>query len=397
MNRQNFDPVVIATAVRTPIGSFQGALSSISAPNLGAAAIKAVVARAGISPEQVSEVLMGCVLTAGLGQAPARQAALGAGLPVGIPCTTVGKVCGSGMKAAMIAHDAILAGSAEIVVAGGMECMSAAPYLIQKARGGYRLGHGTLVDSMMFDGLEDAYHIGRTMGSFGEQCVEKFGFTREAQDAFAAESVRRAKAAIAGGLFVAETEPVTVTTRSGNLVVDTDEEPTRINIEKIPRLKPAFQTNGTITAASSSSISDGAAALLVMRESQAMRLHLRPLARIIGHLVHAAEPSWFTTVPIGAIRKLLAKAGWSACEVDLFEINEAFAVVPMAVIHELGIDHVRVNVGGGACALGHPIGASGARIVVSLLHALARTGGRRGVAALCVGGGEATALAVERL
>lgn len=392
---QSHDPVVIVGAARTPMGAFQGAFSSVSAPQLGAVAIRAALARAGVAPEAVSEVLMGCVLTAGQGQAPARQAALYAGLPQGTPCTTVGKVCGSGMKSVMLGHDAIVAGSADIVVAGGMESMTNAPYLLPKARGGYRLGHAQMFDHMMLDGLEDAYEAGRSMGSFGEQCAARYEFSRQDQDAFATASVQRAQQAINEGLFRDEIAPVTVKDRGGETVIEHDEGPARIKLDKIPQLKPAFKKDGTITAASSSSINDGAAALVLMRQSRAQALGLRPLARIVGHSMHAQEPAWFTTAPVGAMHKLFARTGWQAREVDLFEINEAFAVVPMAAMRELDLPHDKLNVHGGACALGHPIGASGARVLVTLLYALRRRGLKRGVASLCIGGGEATAMAVE--
>jgi len=389
------DPVVIVSAARTPMGSFQGAFKDVPVPELGATAIRAVLQRAGLAPEAVSEVLMGCVLTAGVGQAPARQAALKAGLPVATPSTTIGKVCGSGMKAVMIAHDAILAGSAEIVVAGGMESMTGAPYLMSKGRAGYRMGHSQIYDSMMLDGLEDAYESGRSMGTFGEECAAKYHFSREDQDMFATVTVQRAQAAIKDGAFVDEIVPVTVRDRSGETIVSVDEGPGKIKLDKIPALKPAFKKDGTITAASSSSINDGAAALLLMRASKAASLGLKPLAKIVGHASHAQEPAWFTTAPVGAMNKLFARIGWKAEEVDLYEINEAFAVVPMAAMHELNIPRDKVNIHGGACALGHPIGASGARVLVTLLYALKRSGGRRGVATLCIGGGEGTAMAVE--
>jgi acetyl-CoA C-acetyltransferase len=388
------DPIVIVAAARTPMGSFQGALKDVVSPELGATAIRAALARSGLAADAVSEVLMGCVLTAGLGQAPARQAALKAGLPLGTPCTTVGKVCGSGMKAVMLGHDAIAAGSADVVVAGGMESMTNAPYLLSKGRGGYRMGHSPIFDSMMLDGLEDAYEAGRSMGTFGEDCAQKYHFSREAQDAFAMASVRRAQDAIASGAFADEVVPVTVRDRSGETIVSVDEGPGRIKADKIPALKPAFKKDGTITAASSSSINDGAAALVLMRASQARSLGLKPLARIVGHSMHAQEPGWFTTAPVGAMQKLLNRIGWKASDVDLYEINEAFAVVPMAAMHELGIPHEKVNVNGGACALGHPIGASGARVLVTLLYAMRARGLTRGMASLCIGGGEATALAV---
>ncbi|GJD78627.1 acetyl-CoA C-acyltransferase [Methylobacterium gregans] len=383
------DPVVVASAARTPMGAFQGDLKAFSATELGAAAIRAAVERAGLSGEGVSEVVMGCVLPAGLGQAPARQAALGAGLSEGTPCATLNKVCGSGMKAVMLGHDMIAAGSADVVVAGGMESMSNAPYLLEKARAGHRLGHGRVLDHMFIDGLEDAYDRGRLMGTFAEDTAQHYQFTREAQDAYALESLARAKRAAEAGAFDDEIVPVSDLT--------SDEGPRKARPDKIPTLRPAFRPDGTVTAANASSISDGAAALVLMRLSAAERAGHTPLAVIRGHASHAAAPAWFSTAPIGAMARLSRKVGWALDDVDLFEINEAFAVVAMAAMRDLGLPHDKVNVHGGACALGHPIGASGARIVVTLLAALARTGGRRGIAALCIGGGEATALAVERL
>lgn len=391
------DRIIIASAARTPMGAFQGELASLTAPQLGATAIRAAVERAGLKPEQIEEVIMGCVLPAGQGQAPARQAALGAGLPLSVGCTTVNKMCGSGMRAAMNAYDALLAGSVDVVVAGGMESMTNAPYLIPKGRGGYRIGHGMIYDHMMLDGLEDAYDKGRAMGTFGEDCAEKYGFTREAQDAFAIASVRRAQEATESGAFRWEIAPVTVSGKAGDTVVDTDEGPRRIKVDKIPSLKPAFKKDGTVTAASSSSINDGAAALVMMRESTAKQLGIAPLAVMLGHTTHAQAPGWFTTAPVTAIDKLFKKLGWNASNVDLFEINEAFAVVPMAAMHDLHIPHEKVNVNGGACALGHPIGASGARLIATLLGALRHRGGKRGVASLCIGGGEATAVGIELL
>ena len=391
------DPIVIVGAARTPMAAFQGEFSSLTAPQLGSVAISAALERAHVKPESVDEVLFGCVLPAGLGQAPARQAALGAGLPLGVECTTVNKMCGSGMKAAMLAHDALLAGSVDIVVAGGMESMTNAPYLMPKARGGYRIGHGVLQDHMMLDGLEDAYDKGRAMGTFGEDCADKYQFTREAQDAFAVESVKRAQNATANGWFKDEIAPVTVTGKGGDTVIDTDEGPRRIKTEKIASLKAAFKKDGTITAASSSSINDGAAALVMMKQSHAARLGLKPIARILGHSSHAQAPGWFTTAPVAAIQKLYDRLGMNTEDFDLFEINEAFAVVPMAAMAEHGIKHESVNIHGGACALGHPIGASGARILVTLMGALKRTGKKRGMASLCIGGGEATAVAIEML
>jgi acetyl-CoA C-acetyltransferase len=392
------DPVVIVSVARTPLGGFQGDLSSLTTPQLGAVAIRSAVERARLKPEQVQEVIMGCVLPAGLGQAPARQAALGAGLPLAAGCTTINKVCGSGMKATMLAHDLILAGSNEIMVAGGMESMSNAPYLLPKARGGYRLGHGQMMDHMFLDGLEDSYskeNRGRLMGTFAEECASHFDFSRAAQDEFAIASTTRAQAAINGGDFTWEVVPVTVSGRKGDVLVDKDEQPLKAQIDKIPSLKPAFKKDGTVTPANSSSISDGAAALVLMRKSTADRLGLKPVATIIGHATHAQEPAWFTTAPVGAMQKVLAKAGWSTEDVDLWEINEAFAVVTMAAMHEMKLPHEKVNVNGGACALGHPIGASGARILVTLIGALRKRGLKRGVASLCIGGGEATAMAIE--
>ncbi|PKO68000.1 MAG: acetyl-CoA C-acyltransferase [Betaproteobacteria bacterium HGW-Betaproteobacteria-14] len=391
------DPVVIVSAARTPMGGFQGDFNALTSAQLGAAAIRAAVERASIRPEQVEEVIMGCVLPAGQGQAPARQAALGAGLPLGAGCTTINKMCGSGMKAAMFATDMLLAGNNDIMLAGGMESMSNAPYLLPKARGGYRMGHGQVMDHMFLDGLEDAYDKGRLMGTFAEDCAGKFQFTREQQDAFAIASTQRALAANKDGTFAWETAPVTVSGRKGDVVIDKDEQPFKAQLEKIPTLKPAFRKDGTVTAANSSSISDGAAALVMMRRSTADRLGLAPLAVVVGHSTHAQEPGWFTTAPVGALRKLFEKTGWTADKVDLFEINEAFAVVTMAAMKEHSLPHEKVNVHGGACALGHPIGASGARILVTLIGALRKTGGRRGVASLCIGGGEATAMAIELL
>ena len=392
------DPVVIVSVARTPMGGFQGELSSLTGPQLGAVAIKAAVERARLSPEAVEEVFMGCVLPAGVGQAPARQASLGAGMPLSAGCTTVNKVCGSGMKATMLAHDLILAGSNEVIVAGGMESMSNAPYLLPKARGGYRLGHGQLLDHMFLDGLEDSYSKetrGRLMGTFAEDCASHFDFTRAAQDEFAINSTMRAQKAITGGAFTWEVAPVTVSGRKGEVLVDKDEQPLKAQLDKIGSLKPAFKKDGTVTPANSSSISDGAAALVLMKQSTAERLGLKPLATIVGHATHAQEPQWFTTAPVGAMQKVLAKAGWSVGDVDLWEINEAFAVVTMAAIKEMGLPHDKVNVHGGACALGHPIGASGARIIVTLIGALRKYGLKRGVASLCIGGGEATAMAIE--
>ncbi|MBS0353355.1 MAG: acetyl-CoA C-acetyltransferase [Proteobacteria bacterium] len=391
------DPIVIVSAARTPMGGFQGDFASLTAAQLGGAAIKAAVERAGISAEAVEEVIFGCVLPAGQGQAPARQAALGAGLPLSAGCTTVNKMCGSGMKATMLAHDLLLAGTNEVMIAGGMESMTNAPYLLPKARGGYRLGHGQVMDHMFLDGLEDAYEKGRLMGTFAEDCAGNYGFTRETQDAYAIASTTRAQAAIKDGSFEWEITPVTVAGRKGDVTITSDEQPPKANIDKIPSLKPAFRKDGTVTPANSSSISDGAAALVLMRASTAAAKGLQPIARIVGHSTHAHQPSLFATAPVGAMQKLLAKTGWTTADVDLWEINEAFAVVTMAAIHDLKLDHAKVNIHGGACALGHPIGASGARIIATLLGALKKTGGKRGIASLCIGGGEATALAVEML
>ncbi len=394
------DPIVIVSAARTAMGSFQGGFSSLTAPNLGAEAIKAAIVRAGIDPNLIEEVLMGCVLQAGQGQAPARQAALQAGLPVSAGCTTIHKVCGSAMKATMLGHDGILAGSYSMAVVGGMESMTNAPYLLPKARSGYRLGHGQILDHMFLDGLEDSYgkeSRGRLMGTFAEECAEAYGFTREAQDEFAIRSTTRAKEASTNGSFAWEITPITVAGKKGDVVIDKDEGPFAVNIDKIPTLKPAFKKEGTVTPANSSSISDGAAAMVLMRASQAEKLGLTPIARIIGHTTHSGVPAKFPSAPVGAIEKLFAKTGWTANSVDLYEINEAFAVVAMAALHDLKLDPAKVNIHGGACALGHPIGASGARIVVTLLGALKKYGLKRGVASLCIGGGEATALAVEML
>jgi acetyl-CoA C-acetyltransferase len=394
------DPVVIVSAVRTPLGGFQGVFGSLSAPQLGAVAMKAAVERAGIDAALVEEVLFGCVLPAGLGQAPVRQAALLAGLPLSAGCAMISKVCGSGMKATMVGHDGILAGSNGIAVVGGMESMSNAPYLLPKARGGYRLGHGQTLDHMFFDGLEDAYSKetrGRLMGTFAEDCAGTYGFSREDQDAYAIRSTTRAKSASDDGSFAWEIAPVTVAGRKGDVVVDKDEGPFAVNVEKIPTLKPAFRKDGTVTAANSSSISDGAAAMVLMRASRAAELGLKPIAKIVGHTTNASTPALFPTAPVGAMQKMLAKAGWTVGDVDLWEINEAFAVVTMAGMHDMKLDPAKVNIHGGACALGHPIGASGARILVTLLGALKKTGGKRGIASLCIGGGEATALAVEML
>ena len=393
----NNDPIVILGSARTPMGGFQGDLKSLSAPELGAAAIRAAVERSGVAAEQVQEVLMGCVLPAGLGQAPARQAALGAGLSKATASTTLNKMCGSGMQAAILAHDALRAGSVDLVVAGGMESMSNAPYLLEKARGGYRMGHGKVLDHMFLDGLEDAYDKGRLMGTFAEDCAQHHGFTREQQDAYALASLQRARDAIAEGRFADEIVPWEFTQGREQRTVRDDEQPPKAMPEKIPSLKPAFREGGTVTAANSSSISDGAAALLLTRRSHAEQLGLKPQAVIHGHAVFADAPNLFPTAPIGAIHRLLERTGWQLGDVDLFEINEAFAVVAMVTMRELGLDHAKVNVNGGACALGHPIGASGARILVTLIAALRARGLRRGIAAICIGGGEATAMAVELL
>lgn len=395
------DSIVIVSAARTPIGVMQGDLSGLSGHHLGSIAIRAALTRSGLSGEQIDEVLMGCVLPAGQGQAPARQATLGAGLPQSVSATTINKVCGSGMKAVMLSHDLLRAGSADVVIAGGMESMSNAPYLMLKGRGGYRYGHGTLFDHMALDGLEDAYDKmpnggGRSMGVLAEDCAAQYGFTRETQDAFAIESTRRALAAAERGDFAWEIAPVTLAVKGGEVAMARDESPAKARPEKIPTLKPAFRKDGTITAATSSSISDGAAALLLMRRSTAEKLGCTVLATIMGQASHAQAPQWFTTAPVGAIAKLYARTGWTTTDVDLFEINEAFAVVTMAAMREHGIAHEKVNVHGGACALGHPIGASGARLIVTLLGALRARGLKRGVASLCIGGGEATAIALER-
>ncbi|GIK85755.1 MAG: acetyl-CoA acetyltransferase [Betaproteobacteria bacterium] len=389
------DPIVIAGAARTPMAGFQGDFASLAASDLGAVAIRAAVERAGLAAADVDEVIMGNVLPAGQGQAPARQASIKAGLPLGAGCTTVNKMCGSAMKAAMLAHDLLAAGTNDVVVAGGMESMSNAPYLLPKARAGYRMGHQVVQDHMFLDGLEDAYDKGRLMGTFAEDCAAKYAFTREAQDAFALASLDRALTANEDGTFGWEIAPVTVAGRKGEVVIGRDEQPAKASPDRIPTLKPAFRKDGTVTAANSSSISDGAAALVLMRRSTAERRGLAPLALVHGHATHAQEPGWFTTAPVGAIDKVLKKVGWSARDVDLWEINEAFAVVAMAAMREHDLPHDRVNVHGGACALGHPIGASGARILVTLLGALRKRRLRRGVAALCIGGGEATAMAVE--
>lgn len=391
------DAIVIVSAARTPMGGMLGAFADVPATELGAVAVKEAVARACIAPEKIGEVLMGCVLPAGLGQAPARQAARSAGLPDSVGATTLNKMCGSGLKAVMMAHDQLLARNAEIIVAGGLENMSRAPYLLPKARSGYRMGHGQVIDHMFFDGLEDAYDKGRLMGTFAEECADRYGFTREAQDNFAIASLTRAQQAIADGAFKAEIAPVTISGRKGDVVVDTDEQPGLAKPEKIPTLKPAFRKDGTVTAANASSISDGAAALVLMRESDAAKAGLKPLAKIVAHASHARLPGEFAIAPVDAIRTVLQKANWQAQDVDLYEINEAFAVVTMAAMHDLKLDHEKVNIHGGACALGHPIGASGARILVTLLHALQRHEKKTGIASLCIGGGEAVAVAVERI
>lgn len=389
------DPIVIVGLARTPMGGFQGSLSALTASELGAVAIKAAVERSGVAADDVEEVIMGCVLPAGQGQAPARQAALGADLPLGAGCTTINKMCGSGMKATMFAHDLLAAGINDVMVAGGMESMSNAPYLMPKARAGLRMGHGEVKDHMFLDGLEDAYDKGRLMGTFAEDCADKYSFTRESQDDFAITSLKRAQEATNSGAFKDEIAPVTVKSRRGETVVDSDEQPFNANIEKIPTLRPAFRKDGTVTAANSSSISDGAAALVMMRQSEAEKRGVKPIAVIRGHSTFAQEPAWFSTAPVDAMKILLENVGWSTDEVDLYEVNEAFAVVSMAAMHDLELPHEKVNVNGGACALGHPIGASGARILVTLLSALQNRGLKKGVASLCIGGGEATAMAVE--
>lgn len=391
------DSIVIVGAARTPIGGLQGELGALSAAQLGAAAIREALSRSQLAADAVDEVIMGNVLGAGQGQAPARQASLAAGLPLATGCTTINKMCGSGMKAAMLAHDLLRAGSADIMVAGGMESMSNAPYLLPKARGGYRLGHGQLIDHMFLDGLEDAYDRGKAMGVFAECTADKYAFSREEQDAFAIASLERAQRASSQGWFSDEIAPVTVTDRKGETRIDSDEQPRRGQASKIPTLRPVFRADGTVTAANASSISDGAAAVVMMSEAQADKRGCQPIARIVGHTAQSQEPAWFTTAPVGAMQRLLDRNGWTVADVDLWEINEAFAVVPMAAMRELGMAHEQVNIHGGACALGHPIGASGARIIVSLLAALQRTGGKRGVASLCIGGGEATAMGFEIL
>ncbi len=391
------DPVVIVGSARTAMGGFQGDFKNVTAPELGAAAIKAAVERAGLKPADVQEVIMGNVLSAGQGQAPARQAALGAGLPLGVGCTTINKMCGSGMKATMLANDLLLAGTNTVMVAGGMESMTNAPYLLPKARSGFRLGHSEVKDHMFLDGLEDAYDRGRLMGTFAEDTAAKYQFSREAQDRYAITSLKRARDAISNGWFAAEIVPMKIASGKSEITIAQDEQPLKANLDKIPQLKPAFSKDGTVTAANSSSISDGAAALVVMRLSEAQKRGLKPLAKIVAHATHSHEPNWFTTAPVRAMKKLFEKTGWSKQDVDLYEINEAFAVVTMAAMHDLDLPHAKVNVHGGACALGHPIGASGARIVVTLLAALEKYGLKRGMASLCIGGGEATAIAIERL
>ncbi len=389
------DPIVIVGAARTPLGGMAGSLSAVSAPELGSIAIKKAIENSGLNSELVDEVFMGCVLPAATGQAPARQAALNAGLPLSAASTTINKVCGSGMKSVMLAHDLIRAGSGDVMIAGGMESMSNAPYLLSKARGGYRLGHGEIKDSMFLDGLEDAYDKGKLMGVFAQETADLFDFTREMQDDYAISSLKRAQQAINDGLFKDEIAPVVIKSRRGEVTVDTDEQPLNAKLDKIPTLRPAFRKDGTITAANASSISDGAAALVVMKESKAKELGLTPLAKIVGHATHARKPAEFTIAPVGAVKALFEKTGWKADDVDLFELNEAFAMVTMAAMKELNLDHDKVNIYGGACALGHPLGASGARIIVTLLNALKNTQGKKGVASLCIGGGEATAIAVE--
>ncbi|MBM4227820.1 MAG: acetyl-CoA C-acyltransferase [Gammaproteobacteria bacterium] len=387
--------VVITGAARTPMGGMQGELAAVTAPVLGSTAIKAALERAKVDPATVDETIMGCVLPAGLGQAPARQASIGAGIPKSVPATTINKMCGSGMKAVMFGWDAIMAGHSKLIVAGGMESMTNAPYLLPKVRAGMRLGHGELLDHMFFDGLEDVYQRGRLMGTFAEDCARKYGFTREAQDAYAIASLKRAQAAITSGAFATEITAVEIADGKGTRLMSIDEQPGKAKLDKIPQLRPAFAKDGTVTAANSSSISDGAAALILSSEAHAAASGQKPLARILAHSSHAHEPGWFTTAPVSAIQKLMQRVGWKDQDVDLYEVNEAFAVVAMAAMHDLGIAHEKINVRGGACALGHPVGASGARIIVTLIHALRDMGGKRGVASLCIGGGEATAVAIE--
>ena len=391
------DPVVIVDGARTPMGSFQGSLKDITATALGAVAIRGALERAGVPPEDIDEVIMGCVLPAGLGQAPARQAAHGAGIPWEAGATTINKMCGSGMKATMFAHDMLTAGVNDVMIAGGLESMTNAPYLMDKARGGMRMGHAKVWDHMFLDGLEDAYDPGRLMGTYAEDTAQHYQFTREAQDEFAITSLKRAKTANEDGTFDKEVASVTVKTRKGETVVDKDQQPLNADLTKIPKLKPAFREDGTVTPANSSSISDGAAALVLMKASEAEKRGLTPRAQILAHSTHAQEPAWFTTAPVGAITKVLDQTGWSAKDVDFYEINEAFAVVTMAAMREHDLPHDKVNIHGGACALGHPVGASGARILVALMNALEKYEGKRGVASLCIGGGEATAVAIERL
>lgn len=392
----NEDPIVIVGHARTPMGGFMGELSAVKATALGSTAIEGAIERAGVSKDDIDEVIMGCVLPAALGQAPARQASLGAGIPKGAGCTTINKVCGSGMKTIMLAHDLLLAGTNDIMIAGGMESMTNAPYMLEKARTGYRFGHGQVIDHMAFDGLEDAYE-GQAMGVFAEDTVDKYGFTREEQDEFAITSLKRAQKAIEEGAFKEEVTPVVIKSRKGEVTIDTDEQPMKARLDKIPQLRPAFRKDGTVTAANASSISDGAAAVVLMRQSEAEKRGLTPLAKIVGHATHARTPAEFTIAPVGAMKALYEKTGWSDNDVDLYEINEAFAVVTMAAMKDLELDHDKVNVHGGACALGHPIGCSGTRIVVTLIEALRRYNKKRGVASLCIGGGEATALAIELL
>ncbi len=397
MHTQSSDPIVIVDGARTPMGGFQGDLASATAPQLGAVSIRAALSRAGVTGDAVDEVIMGCVLPAGLGQAPARQASLGGGIPEDAGCTTINKMCGSGMKAVMLAHDLLGAGSNEVMVAGGLESMSNAPYILPKVRDGLRMGHGEVKDHMFLDGLEDAYEPGRLMGHFAEQTATHYQFTREAQDSFAINSLKRAQEAMHNGVFAREIEPVILQSRKGDRTISTDEQPPKANLERIPTLRPAFAKDGTVTAANASSISDGAAALVMMKLSEAEKRNLTPRARILGHASHAQAPAWFTTAPVYAMQKLLDRLGRQATDIDLYEINEAFAVVTMAAIKELGLDDGRVNIHGGACALGHPVGASGARILVTLMNALEHHDLSTGVASLCIGGGEATAVAIERL
>ncbi|MCC3862376.1 acetyl-CoA C-acyltransferase [Pseudemcibacter aquimaris] len=389
------ESIVIVGMSRTPMGGLQGDFATVSAPALGAVAIEGALKETGIKPEEIDEVYMGCVLPAGIGQAPARQAAIGAGLPKSTACTTVNKMCGSGMETVRLAHNALMAGSANIIIAGGMESMSNSPYILPKMRSGARIGHTDVKDHMFLDGLEDAYEKGTLMGVYAERTAEKYGFSREAQDEFAISSLSRANEAIEKGYFKDEISPVTVKSRKGETVVDTDEQPGKARPEKIPSLRPAFAKDGTVTAANASSISDGASAIIMMHEAEAVKRGLKPIARIVGHSVHAQEPNWFTTAPVGAMKKLYEKTGWTDADVDLYEINEAFAVVTMAAMHDLNLDHAKVNVHGGACALGHPVGSSGSRIMITLLSALKTHGGKRGIASLCIGGGEATAVALE--